>query len=65
MKFNCGTGYVEKYARLQQWHYWFAWHPVWVGEQDRRWLETVWRKGYMCGGGDVIIFDYKAKGDDR
>ena len=63
MRFKCGTSYVEKCAKLQQWHHWFAWYPVWVGEQDCRWLETVWRKGHMGGGGQLFIFEYEAKGE--
>lgn len=29
----------------QKWHRWFAWHPVWVSENDLRWLEPVYRHG--------------------
>jgi len=31
-------------ASLWQWHDWFAWRPVRVGENDCRWLETVGRR---------------------
>jgi hypothetical protein len=33
-----------KHDRLGQWHRWFAWRPVRVGEQIA-WLETVERRG--------------------
>ena len=28
----------------QNWHLWFAWYPVRVGDNDCRWLEFVCRK---------------------
>jgi hypothetical protein len=30
--------------RREEWHRWFAWYPVRIGNQ-RVWLETVERKG--------------------
>jgi hypothetical protein len=33
-----------KHDRLGQWHRWFAWRPVRVGEQIA-WLEAVERRG--------------------
>lgn len=39
--------------RLQNWHQWFAWHPVTIGS-NIVWLERVERKGtYMAGWGDA------------
>lgn len=38
---------------VKPWHSWFAWHPVYVGSHDIRWLEYVWRKGtFVFGYGD-------------
>ena len=47
MKLNCGESAKAKVKRLEEWHSWFAWHPVRVGENDCRWLETVQRKGKL------------------
>jgi hypothetical protein len=38
-----------KLARLEQWHRWFAWHPVRIGE-ELLWLESVERLGKSHGG---------------
>lgn len=40
---------VKKTLRMQ-WHRWFAWYPVRVGENECRWLEYVERRGidYHC-----------------
>jgi hypothetical protein len=46
MKFNCGPTRAEKRAAKQEWHNWFAWFPVRVGDRDCRWFETVKRKGH-------------------
>ena len=44
MRFNCG----KDYSKLQQWHRWFAWHPVKVRSLNEKpyciWLETVERR---------------------
>lgn len=45
MRFNCGESAAKRINRIQNWHCWFAWHPVQVAEHDCRWLETVERKG--------------------
>jgi hypothetical protein len=38
-----------KVERMGEWHRWFAWHPVRVGER-MHWLEFVLRRGgYMPG----------------
>jgi hypothetical protein len=44
MKWNCGPSWEEKHETRQQWHPWFAWHPVRVGTGDCRWFEYVDRK---------------------
>ena len=51
MKFNCGDSFKKKCEKLENWHGWFAWRPVRVGENDCRWLETVQRKGTHCWTG--------------
>ena len=60
MKFDCGPSYSEKCKAKEQWHDWFAWYPIRVGEHDCRWLETVRRKGRMVWGHDWE-YEYKAK----
>ena len=59
-----GEPWNEKKQRLEQWHSWFAWHPVCVGkvwDENRRrfrkrivWLETIERRGefWMCMYGE-------------
>lgn len=39
MRFKCG----KDYNKLQQWHRWFAWHPVRLNGECV-WLETVERR---------------------
>jgi hypothetical protein len=50
MKLNCGETRQAKIKRLEQWHDWFAWHPVRLGENHCRWLETIQRKGSLKWG---------------
>lgn len=47
MKFQCRQPetYTQQKARLSNWHGWFAWRPVRVGDNDCRWLEVVERRG--------------------
>jgi hypothetical protein len=46
MKFNCGPTWAERIDRRKQWHRWFAWFPVRIGEtRECLWLEYVERKG--------------------
>jgi hypothetical protein len=35
-----------EHRKLAQWHDYFAWMPVRVGDEDVRWLETVERMLY-------------------
>ena len=56
MKFKCGKTQAEKDAKFQ-WHQWFAWKPVSVGEGDCRWLEVVERKYFAHTG-----FEYDGGG---
>lgn len=48
MKFNCGltrrAWAKMHHALISEWHSWFAWWPVRVGECDCRWLERVERR---------------------
>jgi hypothetical protein len=44
MKLDFGETREEKDARLQEWHRWFAWYPVYVGPHDYRWMEYVERR---------------------
>lgn len=61
MKLNCGPSWAEKRARKEQWHTWFAWHPVRVGPRDCRWLEPVERKGeeHWCSAGFYWNWEYR------
>lgn len=62
MKWINGLTWSAEKKRKEQWHKWFAWHPVKIGvvEQgtanERKrivWLETIWRKGaFSCSFGD-------------
>ncbi len=57
MKFSCGKTRAQKRAekieRLQNWHKWFAWRPVRVGNNDCRWLELVERRGELIYQGSI------------
>jgi len=33
----------KKMERIAEWHQWFAWHPVTIGNKVY-WLERVWRR---------------------
>lgn len=36
--------------RLQEWHFWFAWHPVRLDDNEVRWMEIVGRKAIYYYG---------------
>lgn len=61
MKFNCGPTSEERRKAKEEWHPWFAWHPVRIGSGDCRWLETVDRLGtcYRGYGGDFWSWSYR------
>jgi len=61
MKFNYGESWEYEKLRLENWHEWFAWRPVRVGNRDCRWLEKVQRKGkYIYYGIDSCwLWEYK------
>lgn len=61
MKFNCGPTWAEKKEAKEQWHPWFAWHPVRIGSGDCRWLETIERKGEYYIGGGGYLYMYRAR----
>lgn len=62
MKLNCGISYAAKIRRLEDWHLWFAWKPVRVGEHDCRWLEYVERKGRYCDAGWDAFWSWEYRG---
>ena len=66
MRVNCGPSTKEKRQAKEDWHRWFAWRPVLVGEHDCRWLEFVMRKGtfYRIPGYAVLEYKYKEIGCD-
>ena len=52
MQLSCGpTGnqrHATKCAAREQWHRWFAWRPVRIGDtREYRWLELVERRGTL------------------
>jgi len=50
MRWINGETFGHKHERCSEWHRWFAWHPVRIGEENghwiKAWLEWVGRKGY-------------------
>jgi hypothetical protein len=42
MKFRCDPTDDDYYDK-RLWHKWFAWHPVYVGNNEYVWLEFVYR----------------------
>lgn len=62
MKIKCGPSWWERHLAKQEWHRWFAWRPVRVGEGDCRWLEAVERKGtYWCYGHGSWDWKYRVR----
>lgn len=61
MKFDCNAP-SARHKRMSNWHRWFAWRPVQVGENDCRWLEYVERKGayWECVGHSGWDWNYRA-----
>lgn len=61
MKFHCKTPETraQYVARLEQWHRWFAWHPVRVAKNDCRWLEVVERKAEQKNCWDDSWFEWE------
>jgi hypothetical protein len=62
MKFRCGrwrriiNEFIDRLdADKTEWHNWFAWHPVKVGVEDCRWLETVRRKKVYHRMSDGVV----------
>lgn len=47
----------QKLERLENWHRWFAWHPVW-DEECGYWLEYVDRKGHFVAMPDVAFWNW-------
>lgn len=60
MKINCGPTWDVKLKMLQQWHPWFAWRPVRVGENDCRWLEYVERREFSESYHEDWMWEYRA-----
>lgn len=40
----------DRQAKLSNWHTWFAWYPVRLGEFEVVWLERLKRKGKFYEG---------------
>ena len=67
MIFSCGETYEHWIKRLSNWHKWFAWHPVHIHHNGKRWLcawlQTVSRKGHntsvdgeLYGDGSILFW---------
>lgn len=63
MQIDCGRRAKQRFDRLSQWHDWFAWRPVKVGDYECRWLEVVERKCEWLGAwdGEYKFVIYRAK----
>lgn len=63
MKIDCGQSKLAKNRHLTDWHPWFAWFPVRLGENDCRWLEVIERKYDFQSriSGNVYDAKYRAK----
>jgi hypothetical protein len=59
VKLNCGLSFQEKRAAAEayycDWHPYFAWFPIQVGEGDCRWLETIERKASYVDLGEFSM----------
>jgi hypothetical protein len=52
-------------AALEEWHSWFAWHPVRISNTQLIWLEIVERKGNYYrnfGMPGFWVWSYRARG---
>jgi hypothetical protein len=67
MKLNCASAAV-RHLRLAkergQWHPWFAWYPVRIGDECCAWLELVERRGEYWSDpyGSGWDYEYRAVG---
>ena len=34
----------QTHERLERWHKWFAWHPVYTEQEAYVWLQTIYRQ---------------------
>lgn len=59
MRFSCGASLDAKIKRRAEWHRWFAWHPVRVGDHDCRWLEWVERRSSASVDYDGVYWTHK------
>ena len=64
MKWKAGPSPHEqemvRIAKMKQWHTWFAWYPVTIGD-NQVWLETILRQGSVHSVSDSgrAYFDYE------
>ena len=65
MKWDCGPTWKEKISAKEQWHKWFAWHPVRIGSHDCRWLETIYRRGTFNSGWEENWWEWEYKEDNK
>jgi hypothetical protein len=69
MKINCGPTWGERRRAKEEWHRWFAWHPVRVASRHCLWLEFIERKGTYEGFiGDYAnpwSFEYRPLSNER
>ena len=59
LKINKFATWEEEMAYQDNWHPWFAWHPVCVGNSKLVWLESIERRCTLrtCEYGDS--FEYR------
>lgn len=60
MKINLKSNHVKEAEKrladhqegekLQEWHFWFAWYPVRLDDNEVRWMENVGRKAIYYYG---------------
>lgn len=67
MKISCGPSWETKFKAKHEWHRWFAWHPVRIGDNNCRWLEFVGRKGrfWDCMGHGGWIWEYREVSENK
>jgi hypothetical protein len=66
MRISCGPTWKEKIKAKTEWHRWWAWRPVRLGDSHNcRWLEWVDRRGtfYNNDIGSCWDYEYRARSD--
>jgi hypothetical protein len=66
MKLSDAAKREAKRKALEQWHPWFAWHPVMLENGDAVWMEHIERRREFVSGYDgTYVFDrYRKPAED-